>query len=396
MTSGGWRARVTLTALLALAAADRPAARQQSVSEVLSFLLTNRSIPTDDFVQDEEAAAATRDTFTSFLLAELSTLPISSSAGGFTYRLDPALGTVVLSSESFGPFFVERTLTAGHRQFSVGLGYQRAAYQNIDGRNLRDGTLVATASRVRGEAAPFDVETLALSLETDTVTLTGNYGVSDRLDVSAAVPFVRLALNGRRVDTYRGREVIQAIATARASGLGDVVVRAKYNVIRIGSSGLAVGGEVRLPTGSEPNLLGAGRATVQPRLVGTLERGAVGLHGNLGYSIGRVADEWDYGGAVTLVAAPRLTVVGEVIGRRLSNSGRLIETTSAHPRLAGIDTIRLTSLPVATTRAVAVVGVKWNIVGAWLLSGHVIRPLTRSGLNARWVPTVTFDYSFGR
>jgi hypothetical protein len=32
----------------------------------------------------------------------------------------------------------------------------------------------------------------------------------------------------------------------------------------------------------------------------------------------------------------------------------------------------------------------------WLLTANVRRPLTDVGLNADWVPTITFDYAFGR
>ena len=66
------------------------------------------------------------------------------------------------------------------------------------------------------------------------MTLTGNYGVTDRFDIGGAIPFVRVSLQGQRVDTYRGRELVQATGSASASGLGDVVVRAKYNVLRDG------------------------------------------------------------------------------------------------------------------------------------------------------------------
>jgi hypothetical protein len=44
---------------------------------------------------------------------------------------------------------------------------------------------------------------------------------------------------------------------------------------------------------------------------------------------------------------------------------------------------------------VAVGGFKWNVTGTWLVTANVLRPLTDSGLNASWVPSVTFDYSFG-
>ena len=125
---------------------------------------------------------------------------------------------VVRSSDSFGPFFTERSLTTGRRRASFGVGYRGTSFVNIDGRNLRDGTLVSTASVLRGDPAPFDIETVALRIRADTMTLTGNYGVSDRFDVGGAIPFVRVNLQGQRVDTYRGRELVQATGSARPRG----------------------------------------------------------------------------------------------------------------------------------------------------------------------------------
>ena len=122
----------------------------------------------------------------------------------------------------------------------------------------------------------------------------------------------------------------------------------------------------------------------------------MGVHGDVGYTFGGLSDELDYGGALAVVAFPRLTLVGEVVGRRLQSIGQLTETTSAHPRLIGVETIRLTSVAEASDRVVAVAGFKWNLASTWLLSGNVLRPMTTAGLNARWVPTLTFDYSFGR
>ena len=363
-------ARVAAALWIALLASSTRASAQETVKDVLSFLLTNRSIPTDDFLRDEHAAMATRDAITGFLLVELATLPIGSSAGGFTYRLDRGLGTVVLSSDSFGPFFTERSLTAGTGQASFGLTYQRARFEKIDGRSLRDGTIVATASKLRDDPVPFDVETLSLTLATDTVTFSGNYGITDRFDVSAAVPFVSLELNGERIDNYRGRVFPQATASASASGVGDVVLRAKYNAIRQGGSGVAFGGEFRLPTGNADNLLGAGETSVQPRVMASLEGGRVAVHGNLGYTFRDSTDELDYAGGLTVVAVPRLTVVGEISGRRLESFGRLTDVVAPHPSLTGIDTIRLTGVQQASNRAVAVLGFKWNVVGTWLLSAN--------------------------
>ena len=98
------RARVmAVIGVLTLASAS-PALAQRSVTDVLSFLLTNQSIVTSDAAQDEAAAAATRDTIARFLLLELATVPTISSSTGFIYRMDRDLGgTAVRSSVSFGP-----------------------------------------------------------------------------------------------------------------------------------------------------------------------------------------------------------------------------------------------------------------------------------------------------
>ena len=383
----------TLAIAVVLLTTARTAGAQQSISDVLSFLVTNRTIPTDDFVRDEQAAIATRDTISKLLVLELATLP-SSSGGGFSYRLDPALGTVIRASDSFGPLFTERSLLAGQGRASFGISYSSVMFDTIDGRNLRDGTLVSTASVFRGDTVPFDIETVALRIRTDTMTLNGTVGITDRLDVSAGIPFIRLTLEGDRVDTYRGRQLLQASGSASAYGLGDVMVRSRFNVFRSGASGVAVGGEVRLPTGKEEDLLGAGRASFTPRFIGSYEQERVGVHGEVGYTFHGVSEALTYAGAVTAVAAPRVTIVGELLGRRLSGVGRLVETTLPHPRLAGVDTIRLTSSGETADHLVMVAGFKWNVASTWLLTANVLRPLTDVGLNARWVPSVTFDYWF--
>ena len=383
-----------LLVALAVVAPATPAAAQQTVGEVLSFLLTNRSIPTGDFVQDARAAAATRDTISTFLLLERATLPVTSSASAFTYRFDSTLGTVVRSSDSFGPFLVERSLTSGRLRGSFALNFQSASFDSIDGRSLKNGTLVATASRLRGDAQPFDVEALSLDMHANTVTLLGNVGVTDRLDIGAAVPFVALALTGRRVDTYRGTQLIQAQGSVSTSGLGDVLVRGKYSLLGRTGSGLAIGGEARLPTGDTENLLGAGEASIKPRVIASLERDRVAFHGDAGYAFGGLANELVYGGAVTVVGTSRLTLVGELVGRRLSSAGRLTETTEPHPTLVGVETIRLTSAERATHRASALVGFKWNVAATLLLSANIMRPLTSAGLTTRWMSTFSLDYSF--
>jgi hypothetical protein len=372
-----------------------PAFAQQSVTEVLSFLLTNRSIPTGDFLGDAAAAAAARDAITGLLRSELATVPVSSPATGFVYRVDPSLGSSVRASESFGPFFTERPMTAGRRQLAFGFSYNRAAFNNIDGRELGAGTLVATASRLVGEAALFDAETLTLKLRTSSVTFSGQYGLTDDMDLLALVPIVTVRLDGERLDTYYGSSVVQATGVARATGLGDVVIRIKRNVRQLTGGGLAFAVDAKLATGDADSLLGGGSSVVTPRMLAAFEQDRLSLHGNFGYAMGGRSNEIDYRGALAVVASPRLTLVTEVLGRRLG-AGRLTNVVAPHPQLAGIETIRLSATEQTTTRTMLVVGARWNVAHQWLVSAQVLRPLTSAGLNVRWVPTVSLDYSMGR
>ena len=391
------RAAVAIAAFVACSAAcPSRAGAQATVTSALSFLLTNRSIPTGDFARDEAAAAATRDTISTFLRSELTTLPVTSSASGFTYRIAPELGGVpVRSTTTFGAFFTERSFTIGQRQVSLAATYQGIGFDEIDGRNLRDGTLRATASRLTSNEVPFDVETVSMRIHTDTFTVAANYGVTERLEVGAALPLERVTLTGERVDAYRGTPLLQATVSANASGTGDLVVRGKLNLLQRGTTGMAVGAEGRLPTGNSANLLGAGEATVKPRFMLSMERSRVAVDSNVGYVFGGVSNELDYSAAVTSAGPHKITIVGEIAGRRLNSAGHLIEVISRHPVLAGVETVRLSAVEQATNRAVAVAGFKWNAHATWLVTANVARSLTSAGLTARWMSTIGAEYAFG-
>lgn len=386
------------------AVASAQTVSNQSVADVLTFLLINRSIRTDEFSQDGDAATATTATLSDSLRLGLNTLPIGSAASAFTYRVNPNLGGLVQrSSSSFGPFITDRSLTVGRNRASVGASFQHASFTSIDGRSLTDGTLVAIYTTVTAPNTPtetFDVENLTLRIKTDTVNVSGSVGLSDRLDIGAVLPLVRLSLEGERVDIYRGSRLVQASATSTASGVGDVALRVKYNVVRDAMSGLSIGAEARLPTGSEENLLGTGEFSLKPRVVWSYEQGRVAVDTDLGYAFGGLTGELDYGGAVTFAGTPRLVLVGELSGARLNSLGRLTTTTTNHPTLTTgqilVQTTRLSSTDEGSNRLTAVAGVKWNPASTWLVSGSVLRTLTSDGVTAGWVPTAAVEYSFGR
>ena len=395
MTTDRRRFLVAIAFTTAIAAAPANAFGQQSMREVLSFLLTNQAVRTGDIEKDAEATAATRDTISRALLIELAALPISTSAGGFTYLFNSDLGTRERASSGFGPFFVERALTSGRNQMSLGASFRYSQFDRLDGNELRTGEFLTTAAQFRDEPSPFDVETLALRIDTRTVTAFANYGITDRFDVGAALPIVSMQLSGERVNTYRGQTIRQAAATATTTGVADMAITARAHLLGTRANGLTAGAELRLPTGREEDLLGTGEAAIRLLAIGSFEGSRAAAHVNGGYSWGGISREATYSAALTVAASERFTLVGEFLGRWIGDLGQIGQVKAPHPTSSGVDTIRLLPTTIGTTTGMAVVGFKWNVDGRWLVNANALLPVSDRGLRARIVPAIGLDYSFG-
>jgi hypothetical protein len=274
--------------------------------------------------------------------------------------------------------------------------YQHLHFTSLDGRDLRDGSLITTANQFTDESVPFDVDQLTLKIDASVATLYGNVGLTNALEVGVVAPFVTLALDGTRVNTYRGRAFTQATATARATGLADLVVRTKYTLFDDQSVGLAAAADVRLPTGRREDLLGTGSASVKFTGIGSFEGHRTSAHVNAGFSLGGLAREISYGTAVASAATGRVTIIGELLGRWLDTPGQIVPVAAAHPRLGGVETIRLTPNTSGLHIITVVPGFKWNLTDTWVLAGNVTIPLTKNGLTAPFTPFVGLDYTLGK
>jgi hypothetical protein len=388
--------RIAGFAVVGLVLAGVPASAQQSVRDVLDFLLTNQSVPTGDFVKDTDAARATSDTINRLLLLELTNVPAASPAPAFTYRFNPAIGVPERATANFGAFFTDRVLTAGTGQASIGVQYRQTSFTRLDGRDLQDGRFVTTGNQFRDEPAPFDIETLTLDLDSRTLTVIGNVGVGPRLDLGVVVPFIALSMKGERVNDYRGQRIVQATAEAEVSGVGDLGLRVKYALVERGGSGLGVAADLRLPTGNAEDLLGTGETSLRITGIASAQRGLFAIDANGGVAFGGLTTETTYRASFSVSPADRLTVVGEILGRRIAEGAQLELVRAAHPLFAGVDTFRLLPQQAGTTTASALTGFKWNLAGTWILNGHIAFPLTDSGLRSGTMTILGLDYAFGR
>jgi Putative MetA-pathway of phenol degradation len=385
--------RTTAGVFLGVILSSVPAGAQDTLRDALTFLMTNQGVQTSDFQRDRAAAEAASDAMQRALLVNLASAPIATSSGGFLYRLNPELGTVERASETFGTLFVERALTAGQGNFSFGMAGTTAEYDRLNGFDLKDGSFITVANRFRDEAAPFDTESLTMNVRASTMTFFANFGVTDEFDVGAVVPLARVSLDGERLNVYRGTSAVQAVATGSASGLADIALRAKYAVVRTRSGGVAAAGEVRLPTGDEENLLGAGSTQWRLLAVGSLESGPLSVHGNGGIVRGGLSDETFFAGALSAAVHPRATITGEIVRRHVTELHGFDLSPAPHPTVTGVDTFRLTETAEPTTLWTAITGVKWNVSDTLVIGGHLLWSLRDRGLTSDFTPTVAVEYS---
>jgi hypothetical protein len=378
----------------------------------------------------------------SIIAAQLATIPLGSSSGGFSYAFDPALGTFSRESSTFGSAFAERALTAGRGRWNAGFNFQRAGYDALEGRNLRNGDVrvylvhqdCCGLPNVPGAPPdPFfegDVIENSLSLELTSSTFSAflNYGVTDRLDVGLVAPVVtidmrasvlarvvRLATEGNPgIHQFEGGAAERTFAEgARSQGLGDVLLRTKYRFFETDGGGLAGGLDVRLPTGDAEQLLGTGNAQVKLALIGSMASGPFSPHVNVGYTVsgGRGAadplsvrpeapDEFTYAAGFDLALHERLTVSADVLGRTLRDIGRLVPVARQFPFVRqtgefGTATFEeFSRRPGDLSLAVWAAGVRFNPRGNLLVSAQALVPITRAGLRDRITPVVGIDYSF--
>jgi len=369
------------------------------------------------------------------IAAQLSTFPIGSSSGGFTYTFDEGLGVYNRTTQSFGPIFAERPLTAGKGKFSFAVNYQHGTWDRFEGQDLGGGELplylVHEDTNRDGGSLNLFFEgdliraDLAIDLKTDTTVFLANYGVGERLDIGIALPFQRIDLNASIVATVENIATVTAPApihlfddgttqhaypeSGSASGIGDVLVRAKWNFFRGASSSAALGGDVRLPTGDETELLGSG--ATQVKLYGVVggAPGRFSPRAGFGYTFssggseftGDLPDELNYTAGFDLALHPRFTLAADFLGRTLIDADKLVleETTyqftqRLDPTLRQVTRTTLGSEKGSLGLYLASVGVKINPVGRLLLVGSVLIALGDGGLQDQVTPVFGLDYSF--
>ena len=369
--------------------------------------------------------------FTQFNIAlgtQLAALPIPSTGSGFTYSFDSEAGVFARTSESFGPILAERAQTVGKKKLAFGVSYQYFSFDDIEGLELERVPAVFT----HDDAAPggrADVVTTVNSIDVSIGQFTTfvTYGLTDRLDLSIAVPLINTDLDVVSVATVQRLGTGDNLAvhffdqgggfgdtkrfssSGSASGIGDVVVRLKGNVAQKEHRGVALGLDVRLPTGDEEDLLGTGAEGFKPFAAFSFAHKNFYPHINLGYQWngdsvlagdilsgqeGDLPDQFFWVVGADIAVSDHFTLALDVLGQHVIDSPQLTETTfvGLDPAATQFPDIRLEgdqSFNVTN----AAIGAKFNPWGTLLVSVNVLLPLDDGGVRDDFTALVGLEYS---
>jgi len=230
-------------------------------------------------------------------------VPIVSASAGFTYRYNPQAEVFERTSDTLGPIFLERPDTIGRNKFNVNVSYQYVDLDQFDGDDTdsleNDDPLVARVTDVDGTLTGFTANRLRydFSLVNHVTAVSATYGVLDELDVNLLVPIVVTDFDvstARRIVATAGTDavfgpldesapVVSGSDGGTRTGVGDVLLRGKYQLPRWGALRSALGLTFRLPTGDEDDFQGTGAFEASPNVyLSTLCWGRLEPHANFG------------------------------------------------------------------------------------------------------------------
>lgn len=406
--------------------------------------------------------------------AQLLSFPLASSSGGFSFTTNPSTGEITPTSQTFGPTFAERAVTIGRGQFNLGFSFQATSYDAFEGVDLNSGGLsfyrehndccppVRPDRTIAGDGLPaFERDLLRtdLNLEIDSraAVVFGNYGVSDRFDIGFAIPFVHVDVNaavdaqilrtataGTLIHSFdaQGSDRVILTESGSANGLGDVLLRAKYNFSRTDTNAFAVALDLRLPTGDKDELLGTGATKAHTFFIYSGDFGRFSPHVNLGYTASNgdssetaaalavdprvfqvntvtdaglegfrvapvdlsVPNEVNYAAGFSVAASPRVTLGFDFRGRTLLDVPRFELVDNVYPNRGpgNLPSASFTANAEFTQLAetgnmnllLGVIGAKINVARTILLNASFLFPMGDDGLKPKPTVVVGLDYVF--
>jgi hypothetical protein len=367
------------------------------------------------------------------IATQLTLLPLPSPASGYTYNLDPTTGLRTPQAQTLGPILTERGETIGAKRFFVGAAYQRFRFNELDGEDLDRLPVVFAHSMDANQAYERDVITTEnnINLKIDQFTFFSTVGVTDKFDVSVAVPVLDVRLSASSFATIQplggtlcpesaGGPLVAPCHVFRAgdprsltntynaprgsaSGLGDIILRGKYNLFDGSRAAVAVLTDLRLPSGNERNFLGSGAVGVKPFVAVSL-KGRFAPHVNFGYqwngesvlagditnnTKGDLPNQLFYSVGADVSIVPSLTIAVDMLGQRVYDAVRIqqVQHVSGFPNLTFVPN---SNFGIHNGG----VGFKYSIKDRLLLTANLLFAMDNGGLRQRVTPLIGLSYGF--
>jgi hypothetical protein len=439
------RRRVAIVPLM-LALSAAPAAAQNQTTTLSSvfrnlfgskgLVVDSEQVLPDGSTHSAHFNSAFQSNFSQFniaLASQLTSLPLPSPASGFTYRFDSSTGTFVRSTQSFGPILTDRAETIGHGRFAFGYTYQYFSFDQFEGIDLSRVPSVFRHDSFQLGGGRADVVDTSNAINVAVGQWTGalTYGLTDRFDFSVAVPLIHTQLDVlsaakiERVGTgeahvihfFRDPDAPGGVGDERtfqaggsASGLGDLIVRLKGAVSRQNRLAIAVGLDVRAPTGDERNLLGSGATGVKPFVAYSGTYGRLSPHVNLAYQwngasvlagdpeTGTKADLPDlvlYAFGADVGVNQKFSLTADWLGRWAIDSPRVhLETITAAGPAGSVSLDDIVFDRGSFWASSASVGCKANLRGSLLVDFNLRFTVGTNGLSDRVTPLIGIEYGF--
>jgi hypothetical protein len=395
-------------------------------------------------------------------------LPLASPSSGILYSWNSSTKTYSPITDSFGPIFGERADTVGKNRLFVGLSYQFISFSSLDNYRLKnipevfvqpdvtdpgDSTRFCSVNPKKFDAAGEcafirDVVTVQnrVDLKAHQVTAFMTYGVTGRVDVSVAIPIEDIRLdvvsNATIVNlsnstlhaftaragctpTFQGNCLNQSFpSSSRATGVGDITLRAKATAWKGERSAMAVGANIRVPTGDSLNFLGAGAAGVEPFVVwshlariaphigaGVEANGSSQVAGDLTTGAkSRLPGKVTYAAGADVWLNKRITTAFDFLGQTLFQTPKLTNSpyqelgacTVDYPTCEDPGTVAPAGKPfpnvtpsTSDTSILSIsTGAKVKLTSNLLFTGNIVWKLNDGGLRAKVIPLGEISYTF--
>ncbi len=344
-----------------------------------------------------------------------STYPVASASSSVTYVYNPALETFERRTRVLGPIIGERAETVGKGQTDVSLTYSWVSLATINGedldslvnRRLLNGRFVFFP--VRGGAMLRDgrftnflpVRVHAdLDVEAHIASPSLTYGLTPDLDVNVTLPLIRSSIDVKAdVDVPDPRFPQFALnpgdpngrprhlgASDSAEGVGDLLLRTKYVLLREHPADVAAGLGLSIPTGEVDDLQGTGDTRITPAIIVSrvfadrfepLLNVGVDLNAD---DVGRSIVRWAAGGTAQVIGPVTAAVV--FLGR---NELGIQTDRIARPFFFQIQRNDVYDVSV---------GLRWRFAENGVVTTNALVPLNRDGLRPDVVPTLSVEYGF--